>query len=173
MGRALPGIALALGLLAVTKALDNALAELKLNLDASALLGGGFWLLLLAYLIRCLASGSGPVGAAMRGITSHLVDSARSLGVHGFALSRRVHWPLLRSGLLAALLLAFADIARDLPIILLLRPAGWDTLAVRVFELAQTGQWQEAALPGLALMLVGMPQILVLALGMRGRRHGR
>jgi iron(III) transport system permease protein len=109
----------------------------------------------------------------MRRIDPQWVNTAQGLGVHGFVLWHRVYWPLLRGGLLGAFLLAFARIAQDLPVALLLRPPDWDTLAVRVFDLARAGQWQQASLPGLTLVVVGLPQIFVLARGMGNNRYGR
>jgi iron(III) transport system permease protein len=174
MGYALPGAVLALGILVPVAALDNSLAGMvkaKFDFDLSSLLGAGLGMLLLAYLVRFLGLGFGLADRAWQRVTPNLVEAARSLGVHGLALWREVHWPLLRGGLLGAFLLAFVEIMRELPIILLLRPAGWDTLAVRVFEMAQAGQWQRAALPSLLLVLAGLPQILFLARGAE-HRHG-
>ena len=43
---------------------------------------------------------------------------------------RRVHLPLMRSGLLTALILVFVEVMKEMPATLLLRPFGLDTLAV-------------------------------------------
>jgi iron(III) transport system permease protein len=43
------------------------------------------------------------------------------------------------------------------------RPFGWDTLAVRVFEMTSEGQWDRAALPALALVLVGLLPVILLS----------
>ena len=45
---------------------------------------------------------------------------------------------------------------KEMPITLMTRPFGWDTLAVRVFEMTAEGEWQRAALPALAIV-VGRP----------------
>jgi iron(III) transport system permease protein len=42
------------------------------------------------------------------------------------------------------------------------RPFGWDTLAVRVFEMTSEGEWERAALPAVAIALVGMLPVFLL-----------
>jgi iron(III) transport system permease protein len=45
---------------------------------------------------------------------------------------------------------------KELPITLLTRPFGFETLAIRVFELTSEGEWERAAIPSLALVLAGL-----------------
>ena len=68
--------------------------------------------------------------------------------------------PMLRGGLVSAFLLALVEIMKELPVIALLRPAGWETLAARVFATAAAGEWQQAALPALALVLLVLAGLL-------------
>ena len=69
---------------------------------------------------------------------------------------RRVHMPLLRTSLTTAATLVFVDVMKEMPITLIARPFGWDTLAVRVFEMTAEGEWERAALPAIAIVLVGL-----------------
>jgi iron(III) transport system permease protein len=41
------------------------------------------------------------------------------------------------------------------------RPFGWDTLAVRIFEMTSEGEWERAALPAIALVLAGLVPIVL------------
>jgi iron(III) transport system permease protein len=93
--------------------------------------------------------------------------AARSLGVHGFALLQRVYLPLLRGGLTTGLLLVVIDVLKEMPITLMMRPFGWDTLAVRIFEMTSEGEWQRAALPAVLLVVAGV------AAGAHSRPHRR
>jgi len=43
-----------------------------------------------------------------------------------------------------------------------MRPFGWDTLAVRVFEMTSEGEWARAALPAVSLVLVGLLPVALL-----------
>jgi iron(III) transport system permease protein len=84
------------------------------------------------------------------------------LGTSGWRLLARVHWPLLRRSAVVAGLLVFVDVMKEMPITLMTRPFGWDTLAVRVFELTSEGEWTRAALPALAIVLVGLLPVALL-----------
>jgi len=42
------------------------------------------------------------------------------------------------------------------------RPFGWDTLAVRVFEMTSEGMWEHAALPSLLIVLAGLLPVFLL-----------
>jgi adenylate cyclase len=63
----------------------------------------------------------------------------------------------------AALLLVWVDVMKDLPATLVLRPFNTDTLAVMAYQLARDERLGEAALPSLALVLVGLLPVLLLS----------
>ncbi|MDI9313634.1 MAG: ABC transporter permease subunit [Hydrotalea sp.] len=65
-----------------------------------------------------------------------------------------VHLPLLRPALLSAFLLTFVEVIKELPITLVLRPFGIETLALRLFTLVSDERIKMAALPALLIMLV-------------------
>lgn len=158
LGYALPGSVLAVGIFLPLARLDAWLGvHWSLNFFSSGLLG-----LLLAYAVRFLAVGFGPIEAAMRRITRNQEEAARLHGWQGWALVRLLHLPLLRSGIITAALLVFVDVMKEMPITLMMRPFGWDTLAVRVFEMTSEGQWEQAALPAVMLVLVGLLPVLAL-----------
>jgi len=75
---------------------------------------------------------------------------------------RRVHLPILRGGLLSAVALVFVDVMKEMPITLMTRPFGWDTLAVRIFEMTSEGEWERAALPAVALVAAGLIPVALL-----------
>jgi len=70
---------------------------------------------------------------------------------------------------LTALLLVFVDTMKEMPATLLLRPFGWDTLAVRIYEMTSEGEWERAALPALTLILISIPPVVIL---IRRSRNG-
>jgi iron(III) transport system permease protein len=73
-----------------------------------------------------------------------------------------VHLPLLKRSALAAALLVFVDVMKELPATLVLRPFNSDTLAVVAYQLAKDERLAEAALPSLAIVVVGLiPVVLV------------
>lgn len=165
LGYALPGSVLAVGVMLSFTWMDRQVASLMegwLGAAYGPILSGSLLGLLLAYLVRFLAVAFGPVDSALEQLRPSLRDAARSLGATPGQVLRRVYVPILRPGLLAAALLVFVEVMKEMPATLLLRPFGWDTLAVRVFELTSEGEWQRAALPAVALVLVGLVPVVML-----------
>jgi iron(III) transport system permease protein len=118
--------------------------------------------LVFAYLVRFLAVGYQAVEAGLTRITPSMDMAARSLGVAPWGVLRRIHVPLLRRGLLTATLLVFVDVMKEMPATLLLRPLGYDTLAVRVWQFTSESLWEAAALPALTIVAAGIAPVLVL-----------
>ena len=100
-------------------------------------------------------------------IPKSLDESARMLGVGSAGLVARVHGPLLRRSALTAALLVFVDVMKELPATMVLRPFNSDTLAVVAYQLARDERLGEAALPSLALVLVGLVPVILLIRTMR------
>ncbi len=169
LGYAMPGTVLAIGIFVPLVFVNNQLqAVLDYLFAASApqlALQTGLATMLLAYLVRFLAVAHQPVAANMLRITPAIDESVRVLGVSGWSSLRRVHFPMLKTGLLTAFALAFVDLMKEMPITLMTRPFGWETLAVRVFEMTSEGQWQQAALPACAIVLVGLLPVVILTRG--------
>ncbi|OGS99724.1 MAG: ABC transporter permease [Gallionellales bacterium RIFCSPLOWO2_12_FULL_59_22] len=166
LGYALPGPVLAVGIFVALAWLDNFLAaNLKehLRIETGLLLQGTLLVMLPAYLVRFLAAGYHPVDSAMQRLTRSIDEASRSLGVGGMTMLRRVHLPVLRGGLLTGLVLVFMDVMKEMPITLMTRPFGWDTLAVRIFEMTSEGEWERAALPAVALVAAGLIPIFFVA----------
>lgn len=165
LGYAMPGAVLAVGIFIPLAWLDNQLIDLSKSLfnhDPGLLLQGTLLVMLPAYLTRFLAVAYNPLESQMQRITRSLDEAARSLGVVGIDMLRRVHLPILRGGLLSALALVFVDVMKEMPITLMTRPFGWDTLAVRIFEMTSEGEWERAALPAVALVVAGLIPVALL-----------
>ncbi|MDT4803458.1 ABC transporter permease [Pseudomonas jinjuensis] len=165
LGYALPGSVLAVSIMLAFSWLDNHwVIPLSTALGGAGkpLLLGSLLALLLAYLIRFMAVAYGPLESGLARIRPSLAEASRSLGVAGTPLFFRVYLPLLLPGALSAALLVFVDVLKEMPATLLMRPFGWDTLAVRVFEMTSEGEWARAALPALSLVLVGLFPVILL-----------
>jgi len=165
LGYAVPGAVLAVGIFIPLAWLDGQLilwSKALFDHDPGILLQGTLFVMLPAYLTRFLAVAYNPLESQMQRITRSLDEVSRSLGVTGAAMLRRVHLPILRGGLFSALALVFVDVMKEMPITLMTRPFGWDTLAVRIFEMTSEGEWERAALPSVALVIAGLLPIALL-----------
>ena len=153
LGYAVPGTVLALGIM-------TALAFLA---DASfglIVLGGSTAALVVAYVVRFLSLSFGTLEAGFGQIAPGLDMAARSLGADKNATLRRVHLPLLRAPLVTALLLVFVDVMKELPVTLILRPFDFETLATQIYTFASLGQMEDAALPALIILTIGLVPVI-------------
>src|SRR5215475_2079900 len=172
LGYALPGSVIAVGVLLPLGWLDHTVVRLLdrfLGGSSGLLLTGSAVGLIFAYLVRFLAVSLQTVDASLTNIPPSLDDAARSLGASGSRVLRRVHLPLMRRGLLTALILVFVEVMKEMPATLLLRPFGLNTLAVEVWKRTSEAMWQEAAAPALAIVAAGILPVL-LAVRLSARR---
>lgn len=166
-GYAMPGAVLAVGFFLPLQWFDSQLLAFT-GSSSPTLLKGTLLLILLGLATRFLSVGLAPLQAGLQRISPAQEMAAASLGVAGWAQLRRLHLPLLAPSITTAALLTFVDVMKEMPITLMTRPFGWDTLAVRVFEMTSEGEWQRAALPGLAIVIAGLLPVMLLGRG----RHG-
>lgn len=159
IGYAVPGTVLAVGIFVPISWLDRQFVALG---AASPILQGSIIIMLLAYTARFMAVAYSPIESNFLRVTAQVDMAARSLGVSGFKLLKRVHVPMMRSGLFTALVLVFVDVIKELPITLMTRPFGINTLAIRVYEFTSEGLWERAALPALIIVLVGVLPVILL-----------
>jgi iron(III) transport system permease protein len=173
MGYALPGSVIAVGVLIPVVHLDHGLAavtEWLTGRPGRLMLTGSAAALVFAYTVRFLAVGLQTLEASLGKIPPSFDDAARSLGAGTGGTLARIHLPLMRSGLLTALVLVFVETVKEMPATLLLRPFGLDTLAVAVWERTAESQWPEASVPALAIVVAGLlPVFLAIRLSSRSR----
>lgn len=166
MGYAVPGSVIAVGILVPLGSLDNAIDawfRSTLGWSTGLLLSGTITALIYAYLVRFLAVSFSSVEASLTSIKPSLDDASRGLGHTPVSTLARVHAPLMWGGILTAAMLVFVDVMKELPATLIVRPFNFDTLAVRVYNLASDERLQEAAAPALMIILVGLLPVVALS----------
>ena len=152
VGYALPGAVLGVGILSLLGLLDIAW-----------LMSISVGVLVYAYLIRFLSAGLQSIETGLTRITPAMDGTAALLGAKPMEMIWRIHLPLLKRSVLTALLFVFVDVMKELPATLVLRPFNSDTLAVVAYQLARDERLGEAALPSLALVLVGLIPVILLS----------
>jgi iron(III) transport system permease protein len=166
LGYAVPGTVLAVGVLLPLGAVDNWLADILHGAGTQRpglLLTGTVFALVYAYLVRYFAVAWNSIEPGFARITPAMDAAARGLGAGVVGTLARVHAPLLGRSVAAALLLVFVDVMKELPATLVLRPFNFDTLATQAYMLAKDERLAEAALPSLAIVVVGLVPLLTLA----------
>jgi len=157
LGYAVPGPVVAIGVLVTLAALDR-----TGWLPDGWLLVGSFVGLVYALVVRFLAVAYQGIESSVDKVSPSVVASARTLGAGRFRVATRVELPLAGAGIIAASVLVAIDTLKELPITLLLRPFGTETLPIWVWQATSESLWVQAAVPSLAIVAVGM--VLVAAL---------
>jgi len=165
LGYAVPGAVIAVGILLPVGYIQSRWPQA----GAPALVTGTLFGLLYAYLVRFSAVALQSVEAGYARLPLSVDDSARMLGASRTRLFAELHAPLLKRSALAAGLLVFVDVMKELPATLVLRPFDSDTLAVVAYNFARDERLGEAALPSLAIVLVGLVPVVLLSRAMRER----
>ncbi|MFQ5895519.1 MAG: ABC transporter permease, partial [Nitrospinota bacterium] len=122
--------------------------------------------LVLAYVVRFLPQCLQAEEASLEQVSPSIEEAGRSCGAPFGRVLRKVTLPLIAPGLLTGWVLVFVHAMRELPATLLLRPVGFDTLAVRIW-IETSEEFYSMASPGaLMLILVTLPLLaLVLSRG--------
>jgi len=158
---AVPGAVIAVGILLPVGWLQS------LWPGVAGIVTGSLFGLLYAYLVRFSAVALQSVESGYARVPASIDESARMLGASAPSLFFELHAPLLKRSALAAVLLVFVDVMKELPATLVLRPFDSDTLAVVAYNLARDERLGEAALPSLAIVVVGLIPVVLLTRAMR------
>ncbi len=175
VGYAVPGSVIAVGLLIPLGWMDqqiNLWAREQFDILPGLILTGTMVALVYAYVVRFLAVSFNAVEASLGRITPNMDAASRTLGHTAAGTLARIHLPMMRSSLLAAGILVFVDVMKELPATIILRPFNFDTLAVRAFELASDERLAQASTSSLAIVVVGILPVVLLSLAMRKSRPG-
>lgn len=160
LGYALPGSVMAVGLLYGI----NQISVINIHFGGESvnhIIFGSIALLLFAYVSRFMAIAYSSIDASAQQIKPVFTQSARLLGASRLRLIWQVYLPMMTPGILAGGLLVAVDVMKELPATYLLRPFGWDTLAIQVYELSAEGLYERAAVPALIMVIFGSILMLI------------
>ena len=170
IGYAVPGTVLAIGVLIPLAALDNFVDGWMTSffgISTGLILSGTIFALVLTYTIRFLAISHGAIDAGLGKVSPNLSLAARTLGRSAGRTLREIDLPMIRPALVTAALLVFVDAMKELPATLLLRPFNFETLATRVYTYASIERFEDAALPALTIVAVGLVPVIILSATIR------
>jgi iron(III) transport system permease protein len=142
-GYALPGVIVALGLIFIFNQYIPSLYNT-------------FYLVAAAYVVRFLPQAMQSGEASLSLISPRIDEAARSLGHSPWKVVFTVIIPLLLPGILAGGALVFVSAIKELPATLLLRPPGFDTLAVRVWVESSEAIYHMAAPASLLIIVISL-----------------
>ena len=154
LGYMLPGTIFALGLMLLLKLLGATLDSMLL---------GGVLGLLYGYVARFFALSHGVVRNGVETIPASIDDAGALYGCKPFVIWFKVKLPILRGHLLCAMIILFVEVLKELPLTLIMRPAGMETLATHLYHFAGDENLAEAAPGALVIILMGVVAVSVLA----------
>ena len=160
LGYVVPGTVLAVGVFIPIAWLDNQM--IAFGITSKQVLSGSVIVMLLALSTRFMTVSFQPIDRQLQRLTVNQEAAAELLSDSPLQRWRQVVLPVLSPGVLTALLMGFVEVMKEMPITLMTRRQGWDTLAVRVFEMTSEGMWARAALPSLLIVVVGLIPVWIL-----------
>jgi iron(III) transport system permease protein len=153
-GYALPGVVVALS---VVFLLNNYMPALYGTVAA----------VIIAYVLRFFPQAYQSVHASYLQVSPAVEEAARTMGRPQWRATLDTTVPMIFPGLLTGWALVFLTALKELPATLLLRPAGFDTLPVRIWINSSEGVFTLAAPAALALIACSLVPMLLLIF--RGR----
>ena len=118
-------------------------------------------LLVMAYVLLFLPQATSAMRVSLDRIRPSMEEAARGLGQPPWRVLATITVPLAVRGMLAGAALVFLTTIKELPATLILSPAGFHTLALRVWNSSTEARYGETAGP--ALILVGISALALVA----------
>ena len=168
LGYAVPGLILAIGITQLLTFLDSYIKFFDINFILTGSLIG----LIIAYTIKSYALSNSAIEAGFQRVSSSMDDVSKTLNISGIKLMYKIHFPLVKTGLLTSILLVGSEVIKELPATLILRPFNFDTLAVSAYSYASEERMYEAAAPSIAIVFVGLLPIIILSRMIKSSRPG-
>ena len=168
LGYCLPGLVVATLIAAPIGLFDHALADFlsaSINVDIGLLLSGGLTVLIYAYAVRFLLPSVGILSSGLSRIRPALEESTLILAKGSRkTLIKDLYMPILAPSFCASAIIVFAEVMKELPATLMLRPVNFDTLSVHLYHLASEERIVEGAAGGLVIILICSLPVLFLNL---------
>ena len=159
-GYSFPSPVLAIGVLGLLISVDKWLFSIKL-VNHPLFITSTLFTLIFAYVIKYAAVGINGIDSGFMRVGKRYSEASRTLG-HGMtATFFKVDVFTIKYSIVAAFILVFIDIVKELPMTLLLRPYNFSTLATRVYTYAGDEQIQRASVPSLVIVLICVALMLV------------
>ncbi|HTN68390.1 MAG TPA: ABC transporter permease subunit, partial [Dysgonamonadaceae bacterium] len=161
LGYAIPGAVIAVGIMIPMMGVDRIINRAVSN-QFGIILSGTLFILVMAYIVRFMAVGYNAIDAGFQKSGTSVNEVARSLGASPLKTLWEIDLPLITNSIAGAVLLAFIDILKELPLTLILRPFNFNTLATKAFDMATNEMIAESANASLVVVLTGVIPIIVL-----------
>ncbi|MCL9775068.1 ABC transporter permease [Vibrio methylphosphonaticus] len=164
LGYAVPGTVLAIGVMVPVLFMDHAINDFAVWMEwkrPGLLFSGSMFAIVFAMVVRFSAVAIGSIETSLSKVSPSLDMASRTMGCKQNQMLARVHFPLIKRGILIAGLLVFIESMKELNAALLLRPFNFETLATYVYNFASDEHLELAAMPAVLLVLVGLIPLII------------
>lgn len=158
VGYSVPGAVLAIGILLLFLWLNQFTESFWRYSVITSL-----YMLFFAYIVRFLAVGCGTLENGFEKIGKTFLEASRTLGRGVTETFFKVDLKMLAPSLVGAFSLVFVDMAKELPLTLILRPFNYNTLATKVYEYAHDERIQHSAPAALIIIAICSISVYYLA----------
>ena len=163
-GYAVPGIILGLFVLIAVNMIDHTLGNAMVEIgfmQPHTIISGGMFALILAYILRFLTVSYGNIKTASDQLSFSLFETMILMGHNNIGIFKELFIKLLKKPIFIAFILVFIDVVKELPITLLLRPFGFETLATYSYNMAGLEQISEASPAALLIIIFGIGACII------------
>ena len=157
LGYSIPGAVVGVGLLILSSFIDKSLGFV--------LFSGTFFLVIFAYATRYFASSIGSIENGFSKIDASIDDASKIFGNNEFKNIIEVYFPLMKPYIISGFLILYIYIAKELSATLILRHFNFDTLAIRIYELASNEMLYKVGFPSLVLVSTTAIAVILLNSG--------
>lgn len=149
LGYSIPGAVIAIGVLVLFVTLTR-ITENLWNYSAIT----SIYMLYFAYIVRFLAVGCSSVENGFEKVGKTFFEASRTLGYGITGTFFKVDLKMIAPSIIGAFTLVFVDMAKELPLTLILRPFNYNTLASKVYEYAHDERIRDSAPAALIIIAI-------------------
>lgn len=158
LGYSIPGIIIALAIMFSFHEFDRFLRPFYdcAGIENKLLISKSVIALIFAYIVRFLTVAYNQIYSARNKFNPNIFEVSRLLGKSQFKTLLKVDLPLLMETNRMAFFLIFLEILKELPITLLLKPIGLNTLTIEVHKFYSDEMIKESSVPSLMIIIIGI-----------------
>ena len=166
LGYSIPGAVIAIGIMLFFLTLNKILIfflSFIIEININIFLNMPFLVLFFSYLIRFLAISYNSIDSGFKKVSIKFNEASRSLGINTLKTLFNIEIPLIKSSIISGFLLVFVDVLKELPLMLILRPFNFETLATKTFQLVNDEMIANSGIYSLIIVIIGLFPILFLS----------
>ena len=155
----MPGTVLSIGFILLSSQLDqwlNLFWASFFGSNVGLVFSGSLIMLIFAYSVKFCTLSQSIFGESLTGITYSLDASGRNLGYRNFRILKNIYLPILNKEIVIIFLILFVEIIRELPLTLILRPIGFDTLSTYLYQFASDEMIEKTAIASLFILAMSI-----------------